>query len=187
MIIALAGRRIDAHDATIPRFPLENVAAVRECLHAFFVDHEVTVLVCSAACGADLLALDVAGELGIWRRIVFPFEQNRFRATSVVDRPGEWEAVFDRIIREVQAEGNFVILSEDGEDDAVFAAANKVILDQALLLARQMPHDRGEQSTDPVQAVLVWDGQSRGEGDLTAHFADEARARGLAIIEIATI
>ena len=187
MIIALAGRRIDASDATTVRFPLENVAVVRERIHAFFVDHKVTALVCSAACGADLLALDVAGELGIWRRIVFPFEQNRFCATSVIDRPGEWEALFNRIIRKVQAEGGFVILSENGEDDAIFATTNKVILDEALTLAHQMPHGRREQSANLVQAVLVWDSQSRGEGDLTAHFADEARARGLSVIEIATV
>jgi hypothetical protein len=184
MIIALAGRRIDAPNATIPRFPLKHVAAVRERLHAFFVDHKATVLICSAACGADLLALDVAGELGIWRRIALPFEQDRFRAISVTDRPGEWGMLFDRIIREVQAEGKFVILSEDSEDDALFATANKVILDEALLLAREKSHEQPEQV---VEAVLVWDGLPRGEGDLTAHFAGEALARGLAIAEIATM
>jgi hypothetical protein len=184
MIIALAGRRIDAPDATISRFPLRNVAAVRERLHAFFVDHKVTALVCSVACGADLLALDVAGELGIWRRIVFPFKQDRFRATSVVDRPGEWGTLFDRIIRDVQAEGKFVILSEDGEDDVIFATANKVILNEALLLAHEKSHEQPEKL---VQAVLVWDGLPRGESDLTAHFASEALARGLAITEIATM
>ncbi|HEX3640682.1 MAG TPA: hypothetical protein VHV10_05275, partial [Ktedonobacteraceae bacterium] len=171
MIIALAGRRTDAPGATIPRFPLENVAAVRERIYAFFVDHKATTLVCSAACGADLLALDVAGELGIRRRIVLPFEQTRFRTISVVDRPGEWGALFDRIIREVQAEGNLVILSNDGEDEAIFATTNGVILDEALTLARQMPHDKGELSENPVLAMLVWDGQSRGEGDVTANFA----------------
>jgi len=186
MIIALAGRRIDAHNATIPRFPLENVATVRECIYAFFVGHKATVLICSAACGADLLALDDAGELGIQRRIVLPFEQNRFRATSVIDRPGEWGALFDRIIREVQAEGNLVILSNDGEDDAIFATTNRVILDEALTLAHQTPHDKGEPSANPVLAALVWDGQSRGEGDVTANFADEARARRLPVIEIPT-
>lgn len=184
MIITLAGRRVDAPDATIPRFPLKNVATVRERLHAFFVDHKVTALVCSAACGADLLALDVAGELGIWRRIVLPFEQNRFRATSVTDCPGEWETLFDRIISDVQAEGKFVILSEDGEDDTIFATANKVILDEALLLAREKSH---EQPAKLVQAVIVWDGLPRVESDLTAHFAGEALARGLAIMEIATM
>ncbi len=186
MIIALAGRRIDAPDATISRFPLANADAVRERIYAFLMDRKATVLVCSAACGADLLALDAAGELGIQRHIILPFEQNRFRATSVTDRPGGWGTLFDRITREVQAAGNLVILDEGGEDDAIFATTNRVILDEALTLARRTPHDKGEQSANSVLAVLVWDGQSRGEGDLTADFADEARARGLTVIEIAT-
>jgi len=186
MIIALAGRRIDAPDATIPRFPLENTAAVRERIYAFLVDRKATALVCSAACGADLLALDAAGVLGIQRRIVLPFEQNRFRATSVTDRPGEWGTLFDRITKEVQAAGNLVILGEEGEDDAIFATTNRVILDEVLTLAHQALHDKREQSANSVLAVLVWDGQSRGEGDLTADFAEEARARGLPVVEIAT-
>jgi len=186
MIISLVGRRVDAHDAIVPRFPLENAKIVRERIRAFFVGHKITALVCSAACGADLLALDVARELDIQRRIILHCEQNRFRAISVVDRPGEWGALFDRIIREVQAEGNLVILGSDGEDEAIFATTNGVMLDEALTLARQMPHDKGELSENSVLAVLVWDGQSRGEGDVTANFADEARARRLSVIEIPT-
>ena len=186
MIIALAGRRIDAPDATAPRFPLENAEAVRERIYTFLVDRKATALICSAACGADLLALDTAGELGIPRHIVLPFEQDRFRATSVTDRPGEWGALFDRIMGEVQAAGNLVILANQGADDEIFATANKVILDEALALVRQTPHDKGEEPPDPALAVLVWDGQPRGEGDLTLDFADEARARGLPVVEIAT-
>jgi len=186
MIIALAGRRIDAPDSTIPRFPLENAAAVRERIYTFLVDRKVRALVCSAACGADLLALDAAGALGVQRRIVLPFEQNRFRAASVTDRPGKWGKLFDRIIKEVEAAGDIVVLSEEGEDDAIFAVANRTILDEALALARLAPRDKREQSATPVLAVLVWDSQSRGEGDLTADFADEARARGLPVVEIAT-
>ncbi len=186
MIIALAGRRIDAPDATIPRFPLENAAAVRERIYTFLVDRKARALVCSAACGADLLALDAAGELGIQRRIILPFEQHRFRESSVTDRPGEWGALFDLIIKDVQAAGNLVILSDEGEDDAIFAVANRTILDEALALACLAPHDKREQSANSVLTVLVWDGQSRGEGDLTADFADEARARGLPVVEIAT-
>ena len=186
MIIALAGRRIDAPDATIPRFPLENAEAVRERIYAFLVDQRATALVCSAACGADLLALDAAGELDILRRIVLPFEQNRFRATSVTDRPGEWGALFDRIIGEVQTAGNLVILGNEGVDDEIFATTNRVILDEALTLAHRAPPDTAEQLSNAVLAVLVWDGQPRGEGDLTVDFADQARARGLPVSEIAT-
>jgi hypothetical protein len=187
MIITLAGRRIDAPYVTPPRFPLQHAAIVRERIYTFLVERKATALVCSAACGADLLALDAAGDLGIQRHIVLPFEQNRFRAASVTDRPGEWEALFDRITGEVQAAGNLVILSNKGADDEIFAATNKVILDEALALAQQTLHETDGRSATPVLAVLVWDGQSRGAGDLTVHFADEARIRGLPVFEIATL
>ena len=47
-------------------------------------------LIRSAACGADLLALDIAGEFGVERHVVLPFAVQAFRASSVTDRPGEW-------------------------------------------------------------------------------------------------
>ena len=50
----------------------------------------MSVLVCSAACGADLIALQAAGRVSLRRRIVLPFEPSRFRDSSVVDRPGDW-------------------------------------------------------------------------------------------------
>ena len=90
MIVALAGRRIDKPDADAPRFPLTSVDLVRGRLHHLLSVKKVTTLVCSAACGADLLALAAARDLGIRRRVILPFTRERFRVTSVVDRPGDW-------------------------------------------------------------------------------------------------
>ena len=187
MIIALAGRRIDAPDTTVSRFPLRNSAAVRENIRRLFTERQATALVCSAACGADLLALDVAGELGIARHIVLPFAKQRFRSASVIDRPGEWGGLFDRITGEVEAAGNLVILHDEREDDAIFAIANRVILDEAQSLARQHSQDKSGPPANDILAVIVWEGQTRGEGDLTADFVDEARARAIPVAEILTI
>lgn len=192
MIVALAGRRVDAPDAQMPRFPLKNTVQVRRRISALLTECKATVLVCSGACGADLLALDAAGELGLRRRIVLPFERERFRETSVTDRPGEWGALFDKVSKEVEAVGDLVVLHDIGEEDDAYAATNKAILDEALALARQ---DGGGLSNventssyleASVLAVLVWDGVERGEGDLTAAFEKEASARGLKISEILT-
>src|ERR1700684_3534400 len=102
MIIALAGRRIDAADAKQERFPAKNVAMVRERIRLMLQSQRATVVVSSAACGADLLALSEAGSLGLRRRIVLPFEREKFRATSVMDRPGEWGALYDEALNEVE-------------------------------------------------------------------------------------
>ena len=51
VVIALAGRRIDAPDTNPPRFPLENVPMVRQRLADMFAAEHAEALVCSAACG----------------------------------------------------------------------------------------------------------------------------------------
>jgi hypothetical protein len=177
-VAALAGRRIDAADAATVRFPLANTEAVGGRLQALLRAEQSRTLVCSAACGADLIALDVAGALGLRRRVVLPFAPERFRDTSVTDRPSDWGPPFDRIIKEVRAEGDLVVLSLDQGDDDAYAAANETILNEAQALAGGEPSQ--------VIAIIVWEGRSRGEGDLTEGFASLARTRGHPVREVLT-
>jgi hypothetical protein len=177
-VAALAGRRIDAADSATPRFPLEHAAIVRDRLKALLVAERIEALVCSAACGADLIALDVAGTLRLRRRAVLPFAPERFRETSVTDRPGDWGPLFDRIFGEIQATGDVVVLGLAEGDDDTYAAANDAILNEAEALAAQHPAE--------VVAVIAWEGRSRGEGDLTEAFATAARARDHPVREILT-
>jgi hypothetical protein len=178
-VAALAGRRIDAADAATSRFPLANTKLVRGRLQALLRAEQSDTLVCSAACGADLIALDVAGALGLRRRVVLPFAPERFRATSVTDRPGDWGPLFDRIIGAVRAKGDVVVLGLDEGDDATYAAANEAILNEAAAPAGGEPAE--------VVAVIVWEGHSRGEGDLTEAFATLARARGHPVRAVLTV
>jgi len=69
MIVALAGRRIDKKDQDPRRFPstTESVELVRRRIHEKFLNLRASGLVSSAACGADLLALAEANELGLRR------------------------------------------------------------------------------------------------------------------------
>ena len=161
-VIALAGRRIDAPNTDPPRFPLKNVPMVRRRLAALFFAERAKALVCSAACGADLIALEEAERLGLRRRIVLPFPPKRFRETSVTDRPGDWGSVFDRLIAEAKAAGDLVILHNTADgDDAAYAAANEVIIREAEALARPTFRDT------PLRlvGVIVWEGWSRAETD----------------------
>lgn len=187
MIITLAGRRIDAHDALTPRFPLEKRASVSTHLLNLLKDQQATALVSSAACGADLLALEAAGHRGIQRHVVLPFSRERFRTISVTDRPGEWGALFDQVIREIEAAGNLVLLNERKEDTAAFLRTNRAILNEAQTLASQTSPGKAASLSQNLLAVIVWDGLSRGEDDLTADFANEARSRGISVREIKTL
>lgn len=186
MIVALAGRRIDALDTAVSRFPLVRSATIRERILTRLRERGATALVSSAACGADLLALDVAGELGIRRSVVLPFTRERFRTLSVIDRPGEWGSLFDQIIDEVEAAGDLLLLHETQEDTAALVRTNQAILNQAQTLAGAIVSANESASSPGVLAVIVWDGQSRGEDDLTAAFANEARSRNIPVAEILT-
>jgi hypothetical protein len=177
MIFVLAGRRIDSPDAEPARFPLRNVGLVRHRLLALFRPHSAETLVCSAACGADLLALETAGELG-WRRfVVLPCDRLRFRETSVTDRPGDWGALYDRILDEI-APTDLIVLSGEASGGA-YALANQRVLEEAGRLAASSGQSQG--------AVVVWDGKSYGPDDLTASFAGAARKRGMTVHHVSTL
>jgi hypothetical protein len=185
-VIALAGRRIDAPEAPTPRFPLASVPLVRERLRALLAERQVQALVCSAACGADLVALEAAGELGLRRRVVLPFDAVKFRGTSVTDRPGDWGPLYDRVTEAVWQAGDLVEIEGAGEGAAAYGAANERIVEEALGLAGVRPGSNAVAFRTAL-GVIVWEGQSRGPDDATEQFATSARRRGLEVAEVLTV
>lgn len=177
MIIALAGRRIDAENAKQPAFPLENAPLVRQLMRELFERERPDVLICSAACGADLVALDLARELGIASRIVLPYDVAQFRATSVVDRPGDWGRLFDEIVRD-REDRELINLELPSGSDETFAATNRAIIEQSQNAAKHAP---------PAIAVLAWEGKPREGFDLTYDFAELAHRTGMPVREIPTL
>lgn len=108
-VVALAGRKIDRPGHQPQRFPLENVQEVsRRIGEAFSKIHAVT-LVWSAACGADLVALEQPKWLGLRRRIGLPFAPKRFPKSSVIDRPGDWGRVYEEQNTAAAAVGDFLV------------------------------------------------------------------------------
>jgi hypothetical protein len=185
VIVALAGRRIDPPHAETPRFPENRIAVVRDRIRQLLQELNATTLVASAACGVDLLGQQAAGELGLRRIVVLPFEPARFRETSVTDRPGDWGPIFDALIASVRNEdGSLRLLDQpvgDGSSHAAYAAVNELVLGTALDLAR------GVNAGNGVRAIAVWDGASRGRGDLTEHFINAARSYGIPVEEVLTL
>ena len=177
MIIALAGRRVDALDTSQKRFPPQNVDQVSESVRELLVQHGATAVVCSAACGADLIGLSEAGKLGLRRRIVLPSSREKFRESSVIDRPGNWGTLYDTILDAVQLKGDLVVIDAGTEDP--YSATNRSILEEAIAL--------GQSGGESTGAVLVWDRVSRGANDYTDQFGIEARKRGLEVFEVSTI
>lgn len=167
VVAALAGRRIDVIGSKA-RFPIDRIAQVRADLKSLLARESVGLLVCSAACGADLIALDVAQKLGIPYRIILPFSVERFRQSSVVDRPGDWGSLFDQLVKNIP-DSELIVLPELLNDDEAYDLANKEIVRQAAMMAA--PGDG--------LAIAVWEGQPRQEGDATASFLQHAKNAGL--------
>jgi hypothetical protein len=190
MIIALAGRRIDETNTNTPRFPLQNVDLVKARLRELFREREVTGLVCSAACGADLIALEIASELELKIRIVLPFNVEKFLKTSVIDRPGEWESIFKKIYYQASQNENVVIHKLEDDKDA-YLKTNKQILNEAIKLADQNKIGRNSDSLQKsnhqkLLVVIVWDGNYRGGDDVTVDFAIGGLEHGFDVTSIMT-
>jgi hypothetical protein len=179
MVFAIAGRRIDALDTDSPRFPLRNVGLVRQRIRVLLEARKPAALVSSAACGADLIALEQASALGIRYRVILPFDPDRFRATSVVDRPGDWGPLYDRLMNSIASSGDLIVSSAGVAEKSPYAAVNRLILDEAEALAK--PLDQR------AIAVQVWDGQSRDDDDLTKSFGDDAMQRGMEVLTVSTV
>jgi hypothetical protein len=175
-VVALAGRRIDAPNAAEPRFPASQVNSVRDRIRSFLAASRAVALVASAACGADLIALQLAAEAKLRRRIVLPFDAVRFRETSVVDRGEEWGEIFDAVLRSIP-QSDLIVLGLTEDEDA-YTRTNVAILDHAQLLAGP---------GRDVRALVVWNGVPRGPDDITAQFASTARARNLVVSEVLTV
>jgi hypothetical protein len=91
----------------------------------------------------------------------------------VVDRPGDWGSVFDRIILSAQTTGDLVVLNlSDGEE--AYRATNEAILHEAQELCRADAQSAGCRQI----AAVVWEGAARGDGDITEHFRRLATAAG---------
>jgi hypothetical protein len=182
-IIALAGRRIDPAGADTGRFPLANVPLVRKRLAELFIAERATALVCSAACGADLVALEEAERLSLRRRIVLPFVPERFRETSVVDRPGDWGPVFDRLIEVARSTGDLVVLDRDSDNgDDAYAAANRTILKQARSVVEE-----GGGARPRLVAVIVWEGAARSGSDASEGFRSLAATADFTVRFVLTV
>jgi hypothetical protein len=181
MILALAGRRIDATQDEVISFPTKNIAAVRDKLRGLFVSFKPSVLISSGSCGADLLALEVAGEQGIARSMVIPFAPELFKLKSVEDRPGDWTGLFDRIYEEVSKEEKVLVMNYPADDCNAFRKTNIDILNRAKALSENSGDEK------EVRAVIVWESGYKGEQDITAHFRNAAEQRGFKIEEIDTL
>lgn len=175
-IACLAGRRIDTAGRETPSFPLHRASAVGEAIAAVLTERKIARLVCAAACGSDILALEACETLGIPATIILPFPVAVFREVSVTDRPGDWGSRFDKVIARARAQSDLVELGYERTDENAFLEANHEIVSRVA----------GAKAREKF-AIVVWNGTARGKDDFTADLAEHAGAEGLKVIEVLTV
>jgi hypothetical protein len=179
-VAAIAGRRFDRPGGP-RRFPPSNESLVRVRLREVLTRHGVQIVISSAACGTDLIALETAAELGVRRIVFLPHDPEVFRERSVLDRAPAWGPRFDRVIETVRAAGDLHNLGLSGTGDALYRATNDAMLAETLKVVQTSG------GTLDALAVIVWNGESRGPDDLTDHFRQMAQIRGLPIEVVDTL
>src|SRR5262249_26234397 len=186
-VVALAGRRIDAEPTSTPRFPFDQVGRVGMEIADQLRHTQAVALVCFAACGPRLIALQTAQKMWLPTRIILPFPAARFRETSVVDRPRPkfWGSMFDRVTSAARANDNLVELDAPEADDA-YSMTNGVIIREAKKLAGFKNRERSIGSLRLI-ALVVWEGASRGSDDNTNKFVQLAQESGFRIEQVLTL
>jgi hypothetical protein len=180
-VMVAAGRRVDAPGATEPRFPPGNVELVRGRIEKLLEGERPLATVSAAACGADLLLLQASIRLErekeiptVRRTILLPSSPEEFRKSSVTDRPGDWGTIYDEVLKHSTVQ----VLNLPPGDEG-YLQANLHLLKEAESIAKT--------ANTRVVAVVIWNGKSRGNDDVTAHFLDEAGRRGIPTIGILTL
>lgn len=153
---------------------------MRERLRQVFEKLPPSCIVCSAACGADLIGLEMAEERAVRRLIVLPFDRATFRKKSVADRGEDWGSRFDRIM-DTLPNNDLLDLDLSIKSSDAFQSTNRAILDQATSLAKGA-------GTIPA-AVVIWDGKKRigSEVDFTQEFVSDASSRGIHVEQVLTL
>jgi broad specificity phosphatase PhoE len=180
VIVAVAGRRIDADDAT-PRFPLARRRTVARQIDRALKQLGATAVVSSAACGADLLALDAARKRGIEQYIVLPYRRDWFLVDSVLDRRGRWRELYETALK---AAYNLVTLRQPRHSEESYRVVSDRIIDEALHLARQ---ESPENPAANLAVLVVWEGGSRGEDDMTDYMLRRACEVGGRVAQVITL
>ena len=131
----------------------------------------------SAACGADILCLEAALELGAELHIVLPFPVEQFRTTSVdIREDSRWGVRFERLL---EAATEVLVISDQPPQgcNATYEYANLIMTGLARLRAQML--DAG------LTGLAVWDGVESGEPGGTGSAVSAWRKSGLDVEHVA--
>jgi len=136
-VIAFAGHMIDAPGRSTPRFPAALAPVVEAALRERCARFRQPIVYTSAACGADLIFIEAALDVGAEVNIVLPFERADFARTSVAVGGSAWIERFNAALERAAR----VIMATDENhlgDDVLFEHASLLVEGFTLLRASQL-------------------------------------------------
>ena len=136
-VLAFAGHMIDAPDRSPPRFPAALAPAVAAAIRERLARMHLPVVYTSAACGADLIFVEAALEIGAEVNVVLPFDRGDFMRTSVAPGGDGWVARFDHALSRV---ARVIMATEERylDDDVLFEHAAMLLEGLCVLRAAQL-------------------------------------------------
>ena len=152
-VVAFAGHMIDAAERAVPRFPAALAPAVHDALRGHLQRLHKPIVYTSGACGADLLCIEAALELGAEVNVVLPFDREDFVRTSVAAGGPGWPERFEAALARA---ARVIMATEESHlgDDVLFEHASTLLEGFSLLRAAQL------QTTPSMLCVL--DSESTG-------------------------
>jgi hypothetical protein len=174
-IVVFTGHMIDHPDRAFPRFPHSLEGAVRDAMRERLAAIAPLAVYSSAACGADILCLELARERGGETHVVLPFPPEEFRDASIDFAGGEWASRFDRVL----AHADSVTITSDHR-----ARDSAATFEYASLVMTGMSRLRSEMLDTSVRGLAVWDPNAPGRAGGSAATVAMWKQQGLAIEQV---
>ncbi len=180
-VIAFAGHLIDRPSRPNPRFPAHLEAAVRLAIEQRLAAVGPAIGFAAAACGADLIFLELMRARGADTHIVLPYGPEQFVPDSVDYLPGtRWRVRFDTAVRKASQ----VISASDhrlGDGGMSYEYGFRVLDGEAAMHADKLDTE--------LVCVAVWDGlPGDGPGGTASSVAHWRQAgRRVEVIDLAAV
>jgi tetratricopeptide (TPR) repeat protein len=145
-----AGHMVDAPNRPVPRFPATAIPDVEERIRNWVTSNAIRSAVCSAACGGDILFLEIAQSLEVETHILLPFARDYFVRTSVLTGGEEWVKRFEAVTEKAKS---VTVLNDDMPDyhPSSYDFTNQMI--SARAATRAAAYD------SPLLGLALWNGQ----------------------------
>jgi hypothetical protein len=169
-VAVYSGHMLDHPARDSPRFPPALEGAVRDALRARLTALRPLAAYGSAACGTDLLVLELVRQLGGETHIVLPFPPVEFRAVSIDFAGRDWAERFEQALSTADS---VTVTSDHGASDGTspFEHANMVFTGMA--------RSRAQVLRTALRAFAVLDSGAGGAAGGTAAIVALWRLQGL--------